>query len=242
MGAALDSFVITVEFAGIVAIVLLAFCLVSRHRNNSGSLNVFQRLPVLLPALGFVITIILVANLGLTPMAQYQGVNSRLYYTESGQTTTFTLRDQFMYSESFMVSGSYQSLQFNDSIYIDAYILQDDSVIETLSFDVQYSVMDYTSSGEGSIALAPGQYTIQVNFTRYQAGVLQEEPGSLQLTISQPLVEGFNTEILNWSSLQFAINVSIILVLLAGICIGSPTKKPPKEDETDWKTTTEYEY
>ncbi|MHA1388367.1 MAG: hypothetical protein ACTSR9_08035 [Candidatus Thorarchaeota archaeon] len=39
-----------------------------------------------------------------------------------------------------------------------------------------------------------------------------------------------------------AILFSIIVILIAGISIGSSTKKPPKEDETDRKISTEYEY
>ena len=241
MGAALDSFILTMEYAGIVAIVLLAFCLISRHRNNSGSLNVIQRMPMLLPALAFVITILLVGSMGITPMAQYHGINSRLYYSDSGEITTFTLREEFMYSETFQVSGSYQ-LDFNNSMYFDVYVFQDDSLIDTLSFDVQYSSIQTTQSGQDSISLEPGQYTIQVNFTFYDGGVLEEELGARQVTISQPLIAGFNAEVVDWSSFQFGINISIIVILIAGIGIGSSTKKPPKEDETDWKTSTEYEY
>lgn len=241
MGAALDSFILTMEYAGIVAIVLLAFCLISRHRNNSGSLNVYQRMPVLLPAVGFVIAIIIVGNYGLSPMAQYQGVNSRQYYAYSGETTAFTLRDQFMYAETFQVSGSYQLDSF-DELYFDIYVYQNDTLIDTLSFEVLYSSIQPTQSGQDSISLEPGQYTIQVDFIFYDDGVLDEEPGARQVTISQPLIAGFNSEILDWSTYQFGINISIILFLLAGIGIGSSTKKPPKKDETDWKTTTEYEY
>ena len=241
MGAALESFVLTMGYAGFVALVLLVFCLFSRHRNNSGSLNVIERMPVLLPAVAFVITIMIVGNLGLTPMAQYQGINSRLFRASPGETTTFTLRDQFMYADTFQVSGNFQ-LEFNDSIYFDVYVYQDSSLIDTLSFDVQYSPIQYTQTGQDSITLAPGQFTIQVNFTFYDAGVPAEEQFSREVTLSQPLIPGFNAEIVNWSSLQFGINISMVAILLAGIGIGSSTKKPPKKDETDWKTTTEYEY
>ena len=46
----------------------------------------------------------------------------------------------------------------------------------------------------------------------------------------------------DWSSFQFAINISCILIILGGLCVGSSTKREPKKDETDWKTTSEYEY
>ena len=241
MGAALDSFVITVEYAGIVTIVLLALCLISRFRNNSGSLNVFQRMPLLLPALGFVITVMLVTSMGIAPMAQYQGVNSRQYYTQNGERTSFTLRDQEFYSHSLEVYGSYY-LELNDSIYIDVFVSQSGILIDTLSLDIDYSSIQNTVTGRETITLDPGAYDVQVNFTRYDGGLLEEDPGYIQITFSQPLIEGFTEEIVDWSSFQFAINISCILIILGGLCIGSSTKREPKKDESDWKTTSEYEY
>jgi len=243
MGAALDSFVITMGYAGIVAIVLLAYCLFSRHRNNSGNLNVFQRMPVLLPALGFVITVMLVASAGLTPMALYQGVNSRQFSTMSGEDTSFTMRDQLFYSTSLQIQGNFY-LEYNDSIHFEITVSQDDIVIDTMNLDFLFSSMHSTVTIQESITVDPGTYDLQVNFTRYEAGILDEEEIWLQLTVSQPLIAGFIEEIVDWSSFQFAINISCILFLLGGIGIGSSAKRGPRKmkDETDWKTTTEYEY
>lgn len=241
MGAALDSFMITVEYAGIVTIVLLALCLISRFRNNSGSLNVFQRMPLLLPALGFVITVMLVASMGIIPMAQYQGVNSQQYYAENGEIFSFNQRDQEFYSHSFQVYSSYY-LELNDSIYIDVFVSQDGILIDTLALDIEYSSIQDPVTGRVTIALNPGTYDVQVNFTRYYGGLLEEDPGHVQITISQPLIEGFTEEIVDWSSFQFAINISCIMIILGGLCIGSSTKRERKKDETDWKTTSEYEY
>ena len=138
MGVALDSFIVSMEYAGFVAILLLVYCLCSRHQNDSGNLNVFQRLPLLLPSVGFVITILIVANVGITPMGQYQGVNSRQFTTLSGETTTFTIRDQEFYTNSLEVYGSY-SLGVNDSVHIDITVTQDSAYVDTLSLVVQYS-------------------------------------------------------------------------------------------------------
>ncbi|TFH10602.1 MAG: hypothetical protein E4H14_02235 [Candidatus Thorarchaeota archaeon] len=241
MGIAVDSFVLTIEYAGVVTLILLVLCLVSRHKNNSGNLNVFQRMPVLLPAVGFIITIILVANAGLTPISQYQGVNSRLLFVNSGDTVSFSLREQEMYSEAFQIWGSYQ-LEYNDSMYVEVFVSQNGSLIDSLTLDIQYSLTSYVSSGQDSITLEPGSYNIQVNFTKFEAGVPEEDQGALQLTISQPLVAGMTKELADWGAAQFTLNMFSILMILGGLAIGSSTKKPPKEDETDWKTSTEYEY
>ncbi|TFG31343.1 hypothetical protein EU528_06535 [Candidatus Thorarchaeota archaeon] len=241
MGVAFDSFIITVEYAGIVAIVLLVFCLFSRHRNDSGNLNVIQRMPVLLPAIGFVITVLLVANLGIIPMAQYEGVNAIMPHTNSGYETTFTIRDQEFYTSNLEASATY-FLEYNESVHVELSVYQNESLVDILSFDILYSSIDYMSSNEGDIALSPGTYDLQLNYTVYHHGIVEGDPSGLQITISQPLVAGFTEEIVDWSSFQFGINIACILFILGGLCIGSPAKKPKKEDETDWKTTSSYEY
>jgi len=229
------------EYAGFIAIVLLIFCLFSRHRNDTGNLNVSQRLPLLFPAVGFVITILLIVNLGIVPMAQYQGVNSHHFSVLSGETTTFTIRNQEFYTKSLEVYGSF-SLEFNDSIHIDVAIFQNTTYIDTLSLDVYYSSLHPIVWGEAVIPLDPGYYSLQIDFTIFDSGVLQEDSEYLQFSLDQPLVDGFTAEVVDWSTYQFAMNIMSVLFLLGGLCIGSPTKREPRKDESDWKSTSEYEY
>ncbi len=241
MGVALDSFVITVEYAGIVAIVLLMYCLFTRHMNNSGTLGFFQRKFVLLPAIGFLITIILVTNLGITPMAEYQGLNSKRTSASSGYETTFTLREQDMYSGYLKVYVS-KFISVNHSVHVEVFVFQNDSLIDTASLDIIYTPVDYLPSAQCNIGLEPGTYNVQVNSTIYFEGNPLEEICSVDLTLSQPLVTGFINEIVDWSSYQFVLNIAMVLLLLGGLCLDFPGKKTPKVDETDWRTTTDYEY
>jgi len=179
MGVALDSFVITVEYAGIVTIVLLVFCLFTRHMNNSGSLGFFQRKFVLLPAIGFLVTILIVTNLGITPMAEYQGLNSeRSYNVDTGFETDFTIREQFMYSGYLRVTVR-ENLYFDESGHVGLSVFQNDTLVDTASLDFQFIGEEpsdpHTSfrvSAECDIVLEPGLYNIQVNFTKYFEGTL----------------------------------------------------------------------
>lgn len=249
MGVALDSFVITVEYAGIVAIVLLMYCLFTRHMNNSGTLGFFQRKFVLLPAIGFLVTIILVTNLAITPMAEYQGLNSkRTSYASSGYETSFTLREQYMYSGYLKVSVS-NNLYFGESEHVEVAVFQNDSLIDTASLDLQFIGEEpsepysyYWASGQCDIVLEPGPYDVQLNYTIYFEGNPLEEMRSIDLTLSQPLVAGFINEIVDWSSYQFILNISSVLLLLVGGCLDSPSKKPPKVDETHWRSVSDYDY
>ncbi|MFW9844736.1 MAG: hypothetical protein ACFFEV_09180 [Candidatus Thorarchaeota archaeon] len=241
MGVALDSLVLTMEYAGVVAVILLIYCLCSRHQNNSSDLNVFQRLPLLLPALGFIFTIIIVTSYGFTPMGMYHGVNTDSGYRYSEYETNFTILDNDLYTESLEVSAA-EMIDFNESIYVDVAIYQNESLVDIIQLYFEYSSTEYVAGDEDTIQLSPGTYLIQMNFTYNYQGIEDEGETSISFAISQPLVEGFTQELVDWSTYQFIINISCIGIFLAGICIGSPTKKPPKVDETDWKTTTEYDY
>jgi len=82
-----------------------------------------------------------------------------------------------------------------------------------------------------------------VNFTKYFEGTLIDAGiDFIDLTLSQPLVAGFINEVVDWTTYRFILNISIGLLLLAGICLDFPTKKPPKEDESDWRAMSQYEY
>ena len=241
MGVALDSFVITVEYAGIVAIILLVYCLFTRHMNKSGTLGFFQRKFVLLPAIGFLITIILVTNLGITPMAEYQGLNSKRTSASSGYETTFTLREQDMYSGYLKVYVS-KVLTVNHSVHVEVFVFQNDSLIDTASLDIIYTPVDYLPSAQCNIALELGTYNVQVNSTIYFEGNPLEEICSVDLTLSQPLIPGFINEIVDSSTYQFFLNIILVFFMLGGLYFDFPGKKTPKVDETDWRTTTDYEY
>ena len=144
MGVALDSFTLTMEYAGIVAIIILVGCLYSRYRNDSGSLNVFQRMPVLLPAIAFVVTIMIVASYGLTPMGQYQGVNEEQGRRESGYETDFVILNESWYTKNLEVYAGDQ-IDENESMLVDVAVYQNDSLVDTLHLSFQYSSTDYTT-------------------------------------------------------------------------------------------------
>jgi len=139
MGVALDSFVIILQYAGIVAIVLLVYSLFTRQMNNSGTLGFFQRKFVLLPAIGFLVTVLLVTNLGITPMAEYQGLNSeRSSYANTGYETDFTIREQYMYSGYLKVSVA-DYLYFGESVHVEVSVFQNGTLIDNSSLDFQYT-------------------------------------------------------------------------------------------------------
>ncbi len=253
MGVAIDSFVITIQYAGIVTVVFLLYCLFTRYRNTTGTLGFFQRKFLLLPAIGFLVTVVMVMNLGITPMAEYQGLNSDRYdYVNTGYETDFTLREQYMYSGYLEVSVN-EYLLFEESIDVEVSVFQNDSLIDTASLNLQYNGVEpiydpyepfprFWVSSQCDIVLEPGTYSVQVNYTLYSDGVPVEETGGIDLTLSQPLISGFINEVVDWSTYQFVLNIMMVFLMLGGICLDFPSKKPPKVDETDWRAMSDYDY
>ena len=245
MGAALDSFVMIFGYSGFVALILLVFCLFTRFRNDTGKLAVYQRMPLLLPAIGFVLTVIVINGSGILPMAQYQGTNQRSYYFESGQNTSFTLRDNEFYSHSLKVEGNYH-LEFNESIHIDVSISLNGDLLETLHYNLQYTPGQNTITTDDTLPLNPGIYNVQVDFTRYLGGGIDENQWDVSMAFSQPLVDGYIEELVDWSSYQFITNITCIGIFLAGLCIGSSQERGPRreepESEREWKPSSKYEY
>ncbi|OLS26979.1 MAG: hypothetical protein ThorAB25_20660 [Candidatus Thorarchaeota archaeon AB_25] len=86
----------------------------------------------------------------------------------------------------------------------------------------------------------PITHNVRLNFTIYFEGEPVEDMGSIDLTLSQLLIDGFINEIVDWSMYRFILNIGMVFLILGSICIDFPTKKPPKVDEADWKSTTEY--
>lgn len=250
MGAALDSFVMIVGYAGLVTLVLLAFCLISRYKNESEKLPVHQRLPLLLPAIGFVITVMVITSIGITPMAQYQGPNSHWFSFESGESTSFTLKDSSFYAHSLEAEGTYY-LSVNESIYIELTISQQGVIVETFTHSIQYSSVQSPVISTDTTSLLPGVYDIQVDFTRYEGGLPVEGWSStLFMTFSQPLTEGYIEELVNWTSFQFTINIFCIAIFLGGLCSGTSLKgdhsreprwREPRRKEPE-RETSEYDW
>ena len=230
MGAALDSFVMILGSAGVVSLVLLAFCLITRYQNKSQKKPVYQRLPLLLPAIGFVITVMLITSVGITPMAQYKGENSHGISFESGDNNSFTLLDSQFYTHSLEVEGIY-FLNTNQSIYIEILISLDGVIVETFAHNIPFSSMETPRIITDTTSLAPGKYDIRADFTRYEGGQpIVAWSSSVFLVFTQPRSEGYIEELIDWTSFQFTINILCIALFLGGLCVGTSQKRDGRSE------------
>jgi hypothetical protein len=198
-------------------------------------------MPVLLPAIGFIITVLIVTSYGLTPMGAYIGVNGESGYRNSGYETDIRILDNELYTETLDVYVA-AWIDSDESVSVNVSIYQDETLVDTIPLYVEYSSATIPVTDEEIIALPPGNYQIQLNFTYDYQGIGDIPDLGISFAISQPLVAGMTQEIVDWSTYQFLLNIMAVGILLAGVCIGSSTKRVQKVEETDWKTTTEISY
>jgi len=241
MGVAIDSFVMAIEIAGSIAILALIWSLYTRLNTKPVKRGVFQRLPVLLPAVTFVVSIIIVGQLGILPMAEYRGTNRLNQSVTSGDILHFNVYESnLVYSE-------------NIEMKLDVYLIPGESITNTVEFYLLDNLVDtinvnLTSNGlEGIITeqrlldLNPGFYVVRVNNTFYDHDVLDDTVSHwVHFTLSQTVKSSFIPEMVTWSSLQFGLIVGCFFFILGGFCIGGSSKRRYVGEGTSEEPQTDF--
>jgi len=240
MGVAIDSFVMVIETAGSVAILALIWSLITRLRTQPRKRGVFQRLPVLLPAILFIISMIIVGQLGILPMAEYKGTNYLNAAATSGEIFHFNVYESnIVYSEDvemkldmYLMPG--ESINNTIEFYLDG------SLVDTIYVNLTSIGVEYMVTDERILNLEPGQYIVRINHTFYENGIPEDTLSHWEdFTLSQAVRSSFVQEITTWSSLQFSLNIGCFFLLLGGFCLG--TSKPRyTTEETDEELQTDY--
>ena len=240
MGAAIDSFVMVIEIAGSVAILALIWSLITRLRTQPRKRGVFQRLPVLLSAVLFIISIIIVGQLGILPIAEYKGTNSFNTFVTSGEIFHFNVyesniaysEDVEMRLEMYLMPG--ESLNNTIEFYLD------EDLVDTIYVNLTSTGVEDVVTEERILNLEPGRYTVGINLTLYEDGIPEDTLLHWEdFTLSQAVKSSFIQEMVTWSSLQFSLNIGCFFLLLGGFCIG--TSKPRYTSEhTDEEPQTDY--
>jgi hypothetical protein len=242
MGVATDSFIQVVGIAGLVAVILLGYCLMTRLRSKPGSRGVFQRMPLLLPAAAFVIVTMLVLESGILPMSMYRGDNRRIYYGALyDDDMSYTVYD------SGIIYTDYIQVQFQTGVYEGEYFLihvdfiNNGSIAESLDVNLTQTLLQETGNYVQNVNMDPGMYTIQINGTKYDEGV-PDDSQYLTLTIHQPVQPTFIPEVVDWSSYQFFLFIGSMFFIIGGFCIGRVDRERTSEEEIDQEPPRGDEY
>jgi hypothetical protein len=224
MGAALDSFILILSIAGPIALLALIWSLVTRLMSKPKDRGFLQRFPVLLPAVLFIISVIIISQIGILPMSQYKGTNYLNTNVTSGEILRFNIYEPtIVYSEDIqLIMGIY--LIPGESINITAFFYLEGHLEETINTTLTASGTEDMITEERVLDLSPGMYLVQVNNTFFDHGVPDDMPHWLHVTLSQHVDSSFVYEIVSWSSVQFGLNVGCFFLILGGFCIGGPSK------------------
>jgi hypothetical protein len=242
MGVALDSFVMVLEIAGSIAVLALIWSVFTRLRAKPNKRGIFQRFPVLLPAVTFVISIIVVGQLGILPMAEYRGTNSLdSTLTSSGDILHFTVyQSSIVYSDAiemrmdmYLIPG--ETLNSTIEFYIP------DTLVESINVNLTSDGLEEMVSDQRVLVLDPETYTVRINSTFYKDGIPQDISSHwLDFRLSQAVKSSFISEMVTWSSMQFGLNVGCFFFILGGFCIGGPAKQRYLEEDSSEEPQTDF--
>ncbi|MFW9958001.1 MAG: hypothetical protein ACFFCT_08020 [Candidatus Odinarchaeota archaeon] len=241
MGVAIDSFVMAIEIAGSLAILALIWSLITRLRTQPRKRGVFQRLPVLLSAVVFIISIIIIGQLGILPIAEYKGTNQLNRYVTSGEILHFNVYESnIAYSE-------------NIEMRLDTYLMPSETINNTIEFYLGDSLTDMiyinlssagvenTVTEERILDLEPGLYIVRINHTFYEDGIPDDTLAHWErFTLTQAVKSSFIQELVSWSSLQFGLNIGCFFLLLGGFCVSGGSKRRYPVEETSEEPQTEF--
>lgn len=244
MGVATESFIIVVTWAGFVAIIFLMYSLVTRVRQQAGKRGIFQRMPFLLPAIAFAISIFIILQLGITPIQQYRGANTRQTYFTSDTEIRYNVYDSpIAYGQdTSLVVSSY--LEPSQSVEVVINIYMASSLIDALTIQLVAGENESTIDAERVLNLDPGNYVIDAEATYYADASVADNYGDVYISFTQETLQSIFPELVQWSTFQFAINIGCFFFILGGICIGKEEAKTTERrvDDYDKKEETSGEY
>jgi hypothetical protein len=231
LGAASDSLVTVVAYAGVVAFLVLIVGVFIGTRSE-GALRFLRIKPLLAPSFAFVITLFLVFALVPHPMADYHGLNetSIRYYTRD-EPISFIVYDGIAYRSVVQLTAECQ-IEDGDSITIHVHFRQNDVLVVSTQMTLTGNVFDGIVTEETTVQLEPGRYTADITLS-------PTADDFSRLFFSQPLTTGFFNEVLAWESYSFGMIAGSFFFILAGLCIGREDKtrfshepqdqEPPKD-------------
>jgi hypothetical protein len=242
MGAALNSLAILLGYAGTSAVVALVLILFWRMRTEKSKRNFIQRMPLLTPAIVFLIATLAVYNYVPLPINQFSQENTLYLQSHANYTESFTVQPfGSVYTDQIEISVS-RYMNPGEYVHAEFRFYQDTTLVRTRNIDLNASETPDVIETDYLVALDPGAYTVQVNTSFYDNDVPEE--GVFTAYITQHMQNSV-AELLNWSNYQFFLNVFTVVLIFSGLCIATEgpdrTGQYGKKPETELRTYDDQE-
>ncbi|TFG12340.1 hypothetical protein EU537_09810 [Candidatus Thorarchaeota archaeon] len=229
LGAASESLTHVLIISGVIAFMVFIAGMVRERKRTDSPSGIFKRKPLLVPAIAFILTALLVMSFFPIPMSDYYGRNEIQENINGIETIDFTVYDSIFYSNTLDVTVA-EILDFNESLHVELEGYANDTLTINSTF-----IINGTGGGpiithhEFSIPLQPGSYELITKVSWYEDGVEIGGPTSVNVILSQPMASGMFNEVLQWQTYQFLLLVLSIFLLILGLYITTEKKTRAKE-------------
>lgn len=240
MGAALTSLGIVFGYAGISAVVVLVLILVSRRNTERRNRNLIQRIPLLVPAITFLVVSLMVYNYVPLPINEFSRTNTLYFAGQANYTEAYAVEPPGGVFLEDVQLNMYRYLSDGEFMRAEFRFYQGTTLVATEIVELNGTGVGTTQEVHELIDLDPGSYTVQVNTTFYNYGVPQDD--ILEAYITQLKADSVS-ELLNWSNYQFFLNIFTVVFLFGSFCIATEapdrTSKYAKKPDAEFRTYDE---
>jgi hypothetical protein len=213
----------------VVTLVVMVFAILLITRRGDLRTSLILKKPLLVPAIAFIVTILIVMAAVPLPMSVYHGANQRqTYESYSGR---FQVYDSIAYEEDLHLQLSSNDLNAEEWIGVYANFSQEGVVVLSLFANLSDSSLENNTLTR-DISLNPGVYDVEIDNMLF-AGGNPDEPTFIGIILYQSLELSFLPQITEWSSYQLLLGFGSLFLLLGGICIGGEEKTRRSAEKID---------
>lgn len=199
-------------------------------------------MPLLLPAIAFVISVFIILQMGILPIQEYKGENLKKADFINNTNLDFNVYNSNVAYSKETILAVHSDLEPGQSIEIVLNFTLGGALIDTASLQLIAGENESEISNQMTLSLEPGRYAISIEATHYDGSSVSESNTIVHLTLTQPILHSIIQELVRWSTFQFTINVGCFFFILGACCIGKEDVGKTRVDEYNKKESTSGEY
>ncbi|TFF91853.1 hypothetical protein EU545_02760 [Candidatus Thorarchaeota archaeon] len=209
---AADSMLQVVTVSGLIALIVVVIVLVLSRGLHIVENRFLRRKPLLVFAMVFMISAVIVGTLAPLPISDYHGPNTRSFSLFEPTNESFVMYEPELYRGWVDITAEV-TLEANERVDVDVHVLDESGIVENTTIILNSS----TSKVTRTVSAAAGQYQMAFDFVVYQDGEIIETEKYISITISQPVAEGHLEELVEWDTYRFLVGGVIFTLILVGM-------------------------
>ncbi|MGY5854444.1 MAG: hypothetical protein RTU92_12825 [Candidatus Thorarchaeota archaeon] len=217
---AIQSFIQVLIISGTAGILTL---LVSYVRRFNSEDRKKKGKPIILAASIFILSIILVVQINLLPIAAFRGPNTTVSSIYETRTFQYTVYGGELYTEYIEVTASVY-LDALESVDVLVEFIHGDSVNASTTLHLALGMSESrVVSYETFLDVAPDLYDIRLSYRTFYNGSLSERMMTISVVLGQDVMSGHLEELVIWDTMRFMLIVICILTFITAVIIDTET-------------------